>query len=420
MLLTIEQRIKKAHIALMRHPETALYSGVMMMGTTQVSDDPITAYTDGVNKKYGRGFVSALNDTELNCLVLHENLHIVFRHLLHNRDLFEADRKLANIAADLVVNDVIMSLQDNTLCTLPKGGLHDPAFHNMNMRDIFFKLKKKCEGDKPNGQKSEKGDDKQGNGAQGNGAQGNGAQSSVPSGLENYSFDEHDTENEGAGAAENAEQAKELDEKIDRALREGALLAGRLKGQIPRVIGELLEPKARWQDELKEFVTASVRGKDEYTWKKFNRRLVANDIYLPSVENETIGEVVVAIDTSGSIGQAQLNEFATELQNICDSSCPEVVRVLWWDTIVHGEQVFKEDYTAIGQMLKPLGGGGTRASSVSDHIKRNNIRAECVIVFTDGYVEAKPVWEIDAPTLWLVTLNKEWTPPAGRKVSVEQ
>jgi hypothetical protein len=52
-----ETRIKRAHIALMKHPETALYSGVMLMGTTEVVDAKFTAYTDGVNKKYSRSFL---------------------------------------------------------------------------------------------------------------------------------------------------------------------------------------------------------------------------------------------------------------------------------------------------------------------------------------------------------------------------
>ena len=73
-MLTEEQRIKKGHIALMKHPETALWSGVMMMGATSViDDDSVTAYTDGVNKKYGRKFLSTVckEQTEVNGLFLH-------------------------------------------------------------------------------------------------------------------------------------------------------------------------------------------------------------------------------------------------------------------------------------------------------------------------------------------------------------
>ena len=69
-------------------------------------------------------------------------------------------------------------------------------------------------------------------------------------------------------------------------------------------------------------------------------------------------------------------------------------------------------------MLKPQGGGGTRVGCVSEYINKKSIKAECVIVFTDGYVEDDPEWKIDVPTLWLVTENKDWIPPVGKVVKV--
>ena len=171
-----------------------------------------------------------------------------------------------------------------------------------------------------------------------------------------------------------------------------------------------------WREALRDFVSASCKGKDEYTWRKFNRRMLANDMYLPTVENETIGEVIVAIDTSGSIGQEQINEFASELVSICEAVEPEMVRILWWDTKVHGQQIFKDNYANIGSMLKPQGGGGTRVSSVSEYINKEKLKAECVIVFTDGYLESDVKWEISSPTLWMITENKDWDVPSGKKV----
>ena len=107
--MDLETRLKKAHVTLMRHPETAFHGGVMMMGTsTVIEDDTKTAYTDGVNKAYGRKFCTGLTDPELNALVLHENLHVELRHLIHNRDLFKEDRSLANQAGDYVVNSIIV------------------------------------------------------------------------------------------------------------------------------------------------------------------------------------------------------------------------------------------------------------------------------------------------------------------------
>ena len=399
-MITEEQRIKKGHIALMKHPETALWGGVMMMGSTEVVDEAITAYTDGINKKYGRTFLQTICPTqaEVNGLILHENLHIGLRHHLHGADMFKEDGDKANKAADYVVNDMITEISKKypELVQLPRGGLYDPQYHNMSMREIYKLLKSKKGGGGGGGTPDKEGEKGSG------------------SGGGEYEFDKHDF-----GKPMTQEEAKEMDGKIDRAIREGALLAGRLGIDLPRSVTDLLNPVIDWKKELADFVTSSCKGKDEYTWRKFNRRVISNDIYLPTVENETIGEVVVAIDTSGSIGQEQLNEFASELVSICEAVSPDAVRILWWDTKVHGEQLFTDNYDQIGSMLKPLGGGGTRVSSVAEYINKKKINAECVLVFTDGYLESDVVWNISAPTLWMVTENRNWTPPSGKKVFME-
>ena len=399
-MITEEQRIKKGHIALMKHPETALWGGVMMMGSTEVVDEAITAYTDGINKKYGRTFLQTICPTqaEVNGLILHENLHIGLRHHLHGADMFREDGEKANKAADYVVNDMITEISKKypELVQLPRGGLYDPQYHNMSMREIYKLLKSKKGGGGGGGKPDKEGEKGSG------------------SGGGEYEFDKHDF-----GKPMTQEEAKEMDGKIDRAIREGALLAGRLGIDLPRSISDMLNPVIDWKKELADFVTSSCKGKDEYTWRKFNRRLISNDIYLPTVENETIGEVVVAIDTSGSIGQEQLNAFASELVSICEAVSPDAVRVLWWDTKVHGEQLFTDNYDQIGSMLKPLGGGGTRVSSVAEYINKKKINAECVLVFTDGFLESDVKWDISSPTLWMVTENRNWTPPSGKKVFME-
>ena len=143
---------------------------------------------------------------------------------------------------------------------------------------------------------------------------------------------------------------------------------------------------------------------------------MANDIYLPSLIDETVGEMIVAIDTSGSIQGRQLQAFASELVSICDTACPEKIRVLWWDTEVHGEQTFTpENYHLIESLLKPQGGGGTNANCVAKYIAKQNIEAEAIIVFTDGYFDT-PKWNIATPTLWLVTETENYIPSNGQVV----
>jgi len=185
---------------------------------------------------------------------------------------------------------------------------------------------------------------------------------------------------------------------------------------VPRAISDLLEPTIDWREVLRDFVTSSTKGSDEATWRKMNKRYLANDMYVAGYETDTLGEVIVAIDTSGSIGGVELTEFATELASVCDMCNPERVRVLWWDTQVHGEQIFEGDYSNIAKLLKPLGGGGTHVSCVSEYITKHKIEAEACIVFTDGFVEDDIKWTITPPTLWMITQRKSFEPPIGKKV----
>ncbi len=417
-----ETRIKRGHIALMKHPQTALYSGVMLMGTSAVEEGVPTAYTDGVNKKYGRKFLeSILSESKVRGLILHENLHVALKQVVFGRAMFLENRKMANLAADFVVNDIIVNIDgtiagtSERLVELPDGAIYDPMFHDWSMREVYNYLKKHAK--------------KGGGGGQGGKGQGNpppsgGTQSNDDDDMDGdtvtvngktYDISQAD-EHDFVGREVSAEEAKEILDDIDKALREGGMLAGRMGAKIPRVISDLLEPKVDWRDALREFVSSSTKGNDEFTWRRMNKRQMANDIYLPSVMNESIGEIIVAIDTSGSIGGAEITEFATELVSICEVCQPEVVRVLWWDTEVHGEQVFKDNYSDIAKMLKPLGGGGTKVSCVSEYVNKHKLTAECCIVFTDGYVEHDIKWNISSPTLWMVTQRRDFIPPVGKKV----
>lgn len=412
--LTDEERLKKSHIILMRHQETALYGSVMMMGESAVEDGIPTAYTDGENKKYGREFMSKLDDAEARGLIMHENLHVALMHIPRHKDLMKEDGLLANVAMDIVVNNIIDNLTDKTLCKLPKGAIFDHKFDGWSVREIYNELKKQ----NPQRKKPEGGgqpQDGQGQGQDNDSGQGetiniNGKQVTVQDG------DEHD----GTGVNATPEQAKEFEERVGRALREGGILAGRLGAKVPREVTASLDKPIDWKEVLRDFVSTAVRGKDELTWRRFNRNLLANDILAPSVESETMTEVIFAFDTSGSITQEMIGAAAYQLQLICDSVAPETVRVLWWDTEVHGEQVFGGDSPNVKDILKPMGGGGTRVSCVSEYIAQKNYKPDCIVVFTDGYVEDNVKWDIGVETLWLVTENRSFKPPKGKMVKIDK
>jgi len=384
MNYTAEQRLTRSHVALMKHPETALYSGIILMGKSTIDDNVPTAYTDGINKVYGRKFVDELDDEELRALVLHENLHVALKHIDRFYKEFKEEPQLINASADYVVNDIIVNLADNNFCKLPKGGLIDSKYHNWSVRQVYNDLKQKQDND--------------------------------PDFQPEDSLDEH-----GFGEGENAnmtpKKQKELSDEIDKALRQGSLLAGKLGGKTPKAIDELLKPKVNWRSALREFVTSMMKGGDDLTWRHYNKRHLANDMYLPSMFTEKLSELAIAWDTSGSIGNQANAEFGGEMKSICELLNPEKVRILWWDTEVAGEQVFTEgNYEGMEDLLKPKGGGGTNPNCIPKYIKDKNINATAMVVFTDGYFWNDVEWDTDIPTLWLVTENDKLEVPKGKIV----
>ena len=418
-----DTKLRKAHIKLMRHPETCLYSGVILMGKTEIVDNFPTACTNGVDTKYGRAWLDGLDEPETAGGTLHENLHKALRHLMRYRKLMIEDPQLANAAMDYVVNDIIMNIKDKTLVKLPKGGLYDPRFHNWSVLEVYDYLKKGNPPPPPPPPKPGK-----------PGQQGNGQSQPLPKGTpkpgkdkvtiggEDFKTKGHDEHDPSEVQGMSPDEAKQLEQKVNEALQQGGILAGRMGAKVPRAIKDALVDPIDWAAEMREFVQCSTSGKTEYSYRKFNRRWLADDYYMPSTEDETVGEVLFGIDTSGSITGEILAAFATRVHEVCEIVKPEKVRVLWWDTNVHGEQTFMGDFSNIRKLLKPMGGGGTHAGCVKDYIHQKKITADCLVMFTDGWTEQPIDWtNMTVPTLWLVTENKGFqAPPGNRKVKVDR
>jgi predicted metal-dependent peptidase len=424
----------------MRHRKTYFYSGVLLLGTSTVDNSKCpTACTDGINKFYNSDFLMTKVKTlpKVAGLVLHEALHVFLKQIPRHRDLWQADPRVTNAAADYVVNAIIKAIEiedraalaaansrEDPVVILPDGGLYDEKFINWSLRQVYNFLKKEDEEKPepprepprgPGGDESDKGDkdDKDDKGDDED------TRTSVTVDGKEYSLetlDDHDT----SGVSDlTDDEIKDMIDQIDRGIQEAGLLAGVSNVKLPRAVQELMEPEVRWEDVLRDFFVSQTRGNTDYTFSKFNRRRIVDDIYRPSTYNERAGSALLAIDTSASISQAEINRVTSLVVMLCEQCVPEELIVLWWDTAVHGEQRFTEDsYANLRSALKPKGFGGTRVSCVSDYMKANNTDADFVIVFTDGYVESDITWTVRVPTLWVVKGNEQFVPPAGGKMVV--
>jgi len=375
----------------MNDPKYCLYSGIFMLGKTEVDDDLATACTDGKNTYYGRKFVDKLKDSELKGLILHENLHKAFRHTTVWKHLYKQNPQLANMACDFVINLMIHdSDPQGAMVTLPEGGLLDEKYRGMDAGEVFRLLKQQGgKGGKGNGD----GEDEQ------EGGQG---------------FDEHDWE--GADAlSEDEKQA--LAREVDQALRQGALLAGKLNGNVPREITEAMTAKVNWKEVLADFVNSICNDKDNSTWRRPNRRWVDQGVYMPSAIGEAVGRIVVAIDMSGSIGPNEIGQFLGELLSICNHVQPEGIDLMYWDTEVCAHEKYERgDYEAIMSSTKPAGGGGTSAECIPKYIEQHKLNPECVIVLTDGYIGGWGDWK--HPVFWGMTTDM--VAPMGISVKIEE
>jgi predicted metal-dependent peptidase len=404
----LRERLTKAHVKLMTHPETNRYGGVIVMGKSEIVDDVPTAATDGINKFYGADFCAGLADAELRFVIMHETLHVALRHILRHRDYWEEDAQCANMAADFVANALIINLNDKKLCVPPQiGVLYDPMFDGWSFGEVYRYLREEKE--KRGGKQPTP---PQGTGKQPTPPQGTGEQPTNTQRRGN-SFDKHDVTK---SQSMNAEQQKEAMQQVAQALEQGGLLASKFGQETPRAIADSLTPKIDWTDVLREFVTSQTSGRDDdVSLRRLDRRWLTVDMIMPTTVAETVGELVFTFDTSGSISDKQVAEGAAEISALVKTVQPERVRILWWDTMVHGEQVFTADqYDDIATLLKPKGGGGTRVSCVSKYISDNHIKADCVVVMTDGHVESTIEWHNMPPTLWIVTDRKDFKPPVGR------
>ena len=402
--LTTEQRLSKAVVDIMANPKYVALAGILMIGDRTLDDKIPTACTDGRNEMYGKEFTDSLTDAELRFVILHENYHKLYRHLTTWKHLCDENVQLANMAMDYVINLKITDDNKDGFAVMPEMGLLDEKYRDMDTAQVFKLLK-----DNP---PEDSGGDGEGDSGSGSGSSDGQQGNKSPQG-----FDQHDW----AGASEmSADEQRELAKDIDEAIRQGAMIAGKMGSGGDRDLAELLEPQINWREVLREFITSTCAGNDYSTWQRPNRRYVSAGVYMPSGISEQVGELVIAIDTSGSIGQNELGHFLSEVKSICEVVKPDKVRLLYWDTkICQDEKYEMHEIDELVKSTKPKGGGGTTVECVPEHMTKEGIKPQACIVLTDGFLGGS--WgKWSCPVLWCIIDNKSATADVGKTVHIKR
>jgi len=279
---------------------------------------------------------------------------------------------------DYVINEL---LTNEGVGKMPSGGLQNTSIYNAGggTSDGIYNILE----DQP-------GDDGSGGYADGNGP-----------------FD--DCEDAEGSPAEQAQAQAEMKIQVAQAAQ-AAKMMGKMSANMQRLVDEVMQPKVNWRDVLRRFVEKA--RTDERTWARPNRRFISQGIYLPSVTGESMGELLFAVDCSGSIDQPTLNQFAAEIRTVKEDCLPVRIHVVYFDSEVsHYESYAPEDDLDI----KPHGGGGTAFSPVFRYAEEHGIEPVACVFLTDLYCydfgDAP-----DYPVLWVS--NGADKAPFGEVVSM--
>ena len=415
--LPAEKRIEVVHVSLMRDPKFALFAGLFMVGkVTIVESEHFTASTNGRDAKYGRAFVDSLTDKELAFLIMHENMHKCYRHLTTWRKLWEINAGIANNACDFVINIQLVDMDPQETClAMPRDkatgkhiGCFDERFRGMDAKQVFDILMEECEGgEQPDGPNDGEGPDGEG----GNGTKRQGV-GKFPT------LDEHEWEDAQNGMTE--KEKEQLNRDIEQVLRQGGIYAGKVGGNVPREIGELLKPKIDWREVLRRFVRTSLKDRDSASWRKAHKNFLWQDVILPSILGKRMKWLVIAMDTSGSIQGQLLTEFLSEMNACVASVGADRVDVIYWDAEVAGHETYKGNTKNIVHQTNPKGGGGTDPDVVVDFMQEKRMTPDALIMLSDGHMHTnKQKWSaIKAPTLWCILGNDKYEVPNGQKLVI--
>jgi predicted metal-dependent peptidase len=329
-----------------------------------------TMCTDGETVYWNPGFVEKMTHEETMFVICHEILHCVFDHMgrIKNRDGYNW-----NVATDIVINDM---LKREGIGTMPEGGLDNPqlaAAGKYLAEDVYSLLP-------PPPPKGKQGYH------QGKG-QPKGGKGQMP--LDQI------RPRQGSKAQQSA-AANIMKVRVAQAAQ-AAKMCGKMSADMERLVGSVLKPQVDWKDVLRRFVSA--RAKIDHSFARPKRRFLADDLYLPSMSGERLGNIVVAVDCSGSIGQKELDEFAAEIYAIHADCRPVQLDVLYFDSVIsHHDSYTSEDTPKI----VGHGGGGTAFSPIFKFIDDKAIEAVACVVLTDGYCSdygPAPSY----PVLWITT-----------------
>jgi len=384
------------------------FLGALVLRMPMKAADPKWCQTIGTDARafyYNPAYIDGLSLEQTQFALAHEALHCALSHFARRA---HRNPRRWDVACDLAINPILIR---EGMTAVP-GALYNIGYEGMMAEEIYPLVKENDE-EQPHDQH----------------LYGREARSSQPpetgeSGRPDAAGDAgEDRTGGGAGAGETADagapeplgegEKEQLSIQWRQRLAgaaQQAMQAGKLGGALRRLVDHLLQPQLPWRMLLARYMTAAAR--DDYSYMRPSRR--EGDAIFPSLRSAQT-DIVVVLDTSGSIRAREMREFVTEIDAIkgqvraritllaCDAElCPE------------GPWLF-EPWEAFALPDNIRGGGGTRFTPPFEWLEQRDSKPDLLVYFTDAEGEF-PSQMPRFPVLWLV--KGRGTVPWGQRIQL--
>lgn len=352
-----------------------------------------TMATEGRHLLYNPDWVDAAPMPELVGLTAKMALHIALLHPTRRRG---RDAKRWKTACDYAANPILIDAG----FTLPEGALINPAWKGKSAEEICQLLPEDesgAQGGAGDGQGGDSGGDSQPS------EEGAGWPPEQPAGAQDpgHCGQVLDAETED-GQAPSPADIQQIEADAQTAVVQAKNLAnaaGQGHHAIERIVDAIKEAHVDWREELRRFIQQ--KAKDDITWARPNRRLIGQGLYLPSAHSEQMGDMVIAVDTSGSVYD-WLQEFGAQVSAIVEDLRPRKVWVIYvTDRVEHVDEYTPED---LPLKLTAHGMGGTSFKPPFAWVEEEGMEPAVLVYLTDLMGEA-PQWAPEYPVVWACTTD---------------
>ena len=352
-----------------------------------------TAATDGKNFYYNSRFIMMLRVKEVEFLVGHEVLHVVYDHMGRRGT---RDPQIWNIADDYAVNaDLKRHKVGEFITTVP--ALYEAKYDGVAAEAIYDDLMKNVQYISIEDLLDKMLDDHidgDGDGDETEDGEGGGGKLKGRPKLSD---------------AEKEEIRQEMRQAIINAAQSAD--AGSIPKGVERMIKELTAPVMPWRDLLQCNLTSAI--KSDYSWMRPSRRGWHMDAVMPGMNPGEEIDVTVFIDMSGSISMKQGQAFLSEVAGMMEAFDGFKIRVACFDTEVYNMQEFTSENLDTVDEYKIMGGGGTDFDCIFKYLKEEEIVPTRLIVFTDGYPCGSWGDADYCDTTWIIHGDTDPSPPFG-------